>query len=1102
MFFTQLLRIMRITAFLLLAVAVHVSAKTVSQTITFSGKEVTLKQVFNAVRAQTDFGIIYNKSWLNDARPVTIHAVNQPLAEFLKIAFASQPLEFSIEKKTIVVKKKEVSSVPVFKMEAPPVTGIVRGPDGQPLAGVNIVVKGTKRGVVSNADGSFGIEAKEGEVLVVSSVGYSQRILTIDHTNTVGVIEMAVSDSKLDEVQIVAYGTTSKRLLTGNISSVKQEEISQQPVTNPLLALQGRTTGVFIEQSTGLPGSDIKIRIQGQNSISKGNEPLYVIDGVPYTSQLLPTVGTSLGGNGNPLNFINPLDIASIDILKDADATSIYGSRAANGAVLITTKKGVSGETKLNVNMRSGWGKVTRKIDLLNTQEYVQMRLKAFEQDEVSPMPTDYDVNGIWNQNRYTDWQKVLTGGTARYTDINVNLSGGSVQTNFLIAATYHKQTTVFPSDYSDKKGSLHFNLNNVSNDQRFRFSFFGNYMFDDNQLPGTPDLTNTAITLPPNAPSLYNADGSLNWAQVTVDDLPVSTWTNPLALLERKFYSKTNNLASNSVISYSILPGLEVKANLGYTFMQTKEVQISPSTIFSPEERRFYNRASQFGNNTISSWLVEPQVSCKRNIGPGRLEALAGVTFQNNTANGLRLEAKGFNSDVVMEDIKAATTITPFVGGGTMIYTYRYNAVFGRAGYNIADKYLFNFSARRDGSSRFGSNNRFHNFGSAGAAWIFSKERFVGEELPFISFGKLKGSYGTTGNDQIGDYQFLSLYTPTTVDLPYQNAGGLQITSLPNPYFQWEETRKFSAGIDLGFVNDRFMLNANYYRNRSSNQLVSTPLATSTGFGSILSNLPATVQNTGWELSATTNNINGKYFDWSSSFNLTIPKNKLVSFPGLASSTYAETLVEGQPVDITKMFHFTGVNPATGLYEFSSAQGEPTSFPDFFADRTTMLAGMNMPELYGGFQNTFRYKGFTLDILFSFVKQKGRNYLYGTGAAGVKQNQPRDVLNSWQKPGDDAPVQRYVTVWNFTNYFPTFYLMQSDAMYGEASYIRLKNLNVSFDIPERIVKRIKMQNARLYIQGQNLLTITDYKGLDPENRSSSLLPPLRIITTGIQLSL
>ncbi|HEX9512826.1 MAG TPA: SusC/RagA family TonB-linked outer membrane protein, partial [Puia sp.] len=969
-----------------------------------------------------------------------------------------------------------------------------------------VTIKKLGKSGTTNEKGEFVLQnVPNGTYTVeISYVGYEKftsEIVASDNTMMVNA-ELKKSTNRLDEVQVIAYGTTTERFNTGNVSVVKAEDIEKQPVNNPLLALEGRVPGLVITQAAGLPGSGVTVQIQGQNSIGNGNDPFYVIDGVPYTSQLLPSLnhlllGTSGVNNpqaGNPLSYINPSDIESISVLKDADATAIYGSRAANGAILITTKKGKAGQTKADINMQSGWGQVTRKLDLLNTQQYLQMRHEALNNDGITASLANGDYDLLqWDTTRYTDWQKALIGGTAQYTNVSASVSGGTTTTQYIVGGTYHRETTVFPGHFADQKGSLHFNINSVSANQKFRLQLSGNYLVDNNQLPGI-DLTNTAITLAPNEPSLYNADGSLNWAPSATG---TSTfYNNPLSYLYNKYTNKANNLISNAVFSYQVLPGLDVRSSFGYTNLQINEIATSPLISTPPEARPYNQSAAQYGNNNINSWIIESQVSYKRVIGKGRIEALVGTTINQNNSNGQQLTGIGYNSDLVLEDIRSAASVTV---QSTIASLYKYNALFGRLSYNWDDKYLINLTARRDGSSRFGAANQFHNFGAAGIGWIFSKEAIIRNTLPFLSFGKLRASYGTTGNDQIGDYQFLNLYRPTYAQVPYQGATGLAPNGLANPYLQWEETKKLQFGLEVGFLKDRILLNTNYFQNRSSNQLLNYVLPIITGFVGIARNFPATVQNKGWEFTLTVTNVKTRDFTWSTHINLTLPQNKLVAFPNLASSSYAAALAIGQPITIQHVFHLISVNDTTGIYQFADSKGNPTYNPSFGTDYTVIIN--TSPKFYGGFQNSFSYKGFQLDFLFQFVKQKALNYFLGYYPGTEGSNQPVSVLSRWQKPGDIAPIQRYNSNYGlFQQFFDASVF--SDAAYSDASYIRLKNLSLSWQLPEVWRKKAHLQNARLYMQGQNLLTITKYQGMDPENESTISLPPLRVLSVGVQVEL
>jgi TonB-linked SusC/RagA family outer membrane protein len=615
--------------------------------------------------------------------------------------------------------------------------------------------------------------------------------------------------------------------------------------------------------------------------------------------------------------------------------------------------------------------------------------------------------------------------------------------------------------------------------------------------LPGY-DLTSFAVNIPPDAPALYNKDGSINWALTSSGN---TTWTgslNPIAQALATYQNKTQNLIASSLLSYEILPGLSIKSNFGYNRLMVNEVNGIPLTVYQPSIRPTQVRSAVYSNSVINSWIIEPQINYKRLLAKGDLDVLIGETIQQNANNGYALSGSGYSSDVLLSDIRSAATITPI---SSVASTYKYNALFGRINYRWKDRYILDFTGRRDGSSRFGPANEFHDFWALGGAWIFSEESFLKDHLDWLSFGKIRGSYGTTGNDQIGDYQFLNLYTAVSVGTPYQNTAGLATNAIPNPYLQWEETRKIQAGIELGFLKDRILITANYVRNRSSNELLSYGLPSIAGFGSVLRNFPATIENSDWDGIFRATIFKGKNFTWASSLNLTVPKNKLVDFPNLANSTYSNTLIVGQPINIIKVYHFMGVDPTTGVYTFADSHNNPTTSP---TQQTTFVS--TTPKFYGGFRNEFTYRQFHLDVLFQFVKQIGQNDFFGGGSSGIlppgynRINQPTSVLARWQKQGDQAPVEKFNS--NLSLLGSMLNIGASDAAYTDASFIRLKTLSLTYQFNDKLARKAKLKDCQIYLRGENLLTITKYKGMDPENQKVVFLPPLRMLTIGLQIGI
>lgn len=1107
---------MKLTAIILLAACLQVSAKGYSQKITLSVKDAPLEQVFTSIEKQSDYSFNYYHELIKQARPVTIRVKDATLEEVLAVCFKEQPFTFTVINRLIIIKEKKqiVFAETERQDQAPPidVSGKVTDENGGPLQGANVVEKGKQNGTTTNTDGVFLLKGvDENGSLVISYVGYQTLTIPVNNRTSI-VVSIKQNDADLQEVVInKGYYTEAKRFSTGNVGHVTSKEIERQPVQNPLLALQGRVPGVEVTQLTGLPGGGVKVRIQGQNSIASGLDPLIVIDGVSFPSELIEAnkVGGYIVKGGSPLNYINPADIESIDILKDADATSIYGSRAANGAILITTKKGKAGKAKLTVDARQGWAKVARRVDMLNTQQYVQMRKEAITNDGYAAYLNDPAFNeywpdlNIWDTTRYTDWQKTLTGGTAQNTNVNASISGGSANVQYLIGGHYNRQTTAFPGDFHNKAAGLHFNTSVVSSNQKFRISLSGTYTNDQNHLPSV-DLTEMGILTEPNAPALYNQDGTLNWAP---DAAGQSTWTNPLAYTQNSdFINSTNNLVSNVVLSYRLLPGLSVQSSLGYTNIRNDLYNPWRLEVEKPEKRSTAQRTASYGTRNMSSWIMEPQLTYSSRLFNGKLEGLFGTTIQQISSSFFSVQGIGYLSDLLMKSLSAAQSIK---SEGNMSEVTRFNALYGRVGYNWADKYLVNITMRRDGSNKFGDKNKFHNFGSLGVGWIFSSEKWVQQHLPFLNFGKLRSSFGTTGNDQIAAFSYLNIYTIDNPSVLYQNNIGLTTNVVANPYLEWEETKKWLWGMDLGFFQDRITLGASYSLNRSSNQLIAYTIPALTGFNAITKNLPATVQNTSWEFILNTMNLKGRSFSWTSNLNLTIPRNKLLNFPGIELTPYAhsDNVIVGQPLGMTKVYPGAPLDAATGKYQVYDKNGNLTSSFTDSVEKTVMISPF--PSWYGGFQNAIHYKNFQLDFFFQFIRTKGRkdfyysngNQLPGQFFPGVS-NQPVSVLNRWQKPGDHTDIGPYYA---FTSV--SFWPERSDALYSyDASYIRLKNLAVSWQLPQKWLNKNGStstgMNARLYFSGQNLFTITKYTGLDPETMSTGTLPPLRIWTIGIHMEL
>jgi TonB-linked SusC/RagA family outer membrane protein len=1067
--------------------SLQVSAAIFAQQITLSYENAPLKEVMQAVRKQSGYYFFIESEYLKMAKPVTVKLNQASIEKTLEAIFANQPFDYQIDGKAITLTPKKESSI-IEKVKSffsvIDIKGKVTDELGNALPGASVKAGG--KVAVTNGNGEFYISGiAENATVEISYIGYTTKTLKAGKGDFI-IVQLVSKAGDLSETIIKGYYSTTKTLNTGSVGSIKTADITKQPVSDPLMALEGRISGLYISQTSGVPGASINIFLRGQNSIANGNSPLYIIDGIPFNSKSLSQTENAAISSLSPFANFRASDVESIDVLKDADATAIYGSRGANGVILITTKKGKEGKTKFNVNLYSGTGKIATKLNLLNTKQYLEMRNESFRNDNDSPQSYEYDLNGTWDTTRYTDWQKVLIGGLSKVTDVSANLSGGNAQTQFIFGVGYRRETTVFPGDFSDKIGSAHVNINHNSNDKKFDFNLSASYSNNNNQLPKT-DLTQS-IFMAPNAPAIYDNKGQLNWEN--------NTFKNPVALLLQKSMSVTENLISNLTVAYNIIDGLQLKGNLGYNSIKLNDVTLIPFSSLTPNlSNPPGRRINNAGFNAIKSWIAEPQISYTKTITNHHFDALVAATFQENIQNGLVQQARGFSSDEILENPSAATILT-----SSASYTqYRYSAFFARLGYDYLGKYILNFTGRRDGSSRFGPKRRFGNFGAIGAAWVFSKESWIKESLPFLSLGKLRGSIGKTGNDQLTDYDYLSTFLSGN---NYFGTSGLYAYKLTNPYYGWETINKTEAAIELGILRNRILLTTNLYRNRTSNQLVGYSLPAIAGFTTVTANLPAVIENKGIEIELNTVNVKATNFRWNTSVNITFPRNKLVSYPNIESSSYANTYAVGQSLSSKLLFKYEGVDKETGLYTFKdlNKDGAITSPGDV----VPVFVGQ---RYYGGINNSFSYKGLSLDIFFQFVKQTGfsfKSYFMPGLWLSTGSNQPVSVLDRWRSVGDLATNQKFSNTFEeaYTQYNNFVY---SDGDISDASFIRLKNISLSWNLPESWNKRVRLQNARIYLQAQNLWTITNFKGMDPESQQfgqNPYLPPLRILTAGIQISL
>ncbi|MCD9855771.1 SusC/RagA family TonB-linked outer membrane protein [Epilithonimonas sp. JDS] len=961
----------------------------------------------------------------------------------------------------------------------------------KPLVGVTISQQGSDQVTTTSENGTYTLKVSaENPILVFRHADYSEERIRANNQKVIN-ISLKENVKGIEEVILNAgYYKVKDKESTGSIARVSAKDIENQPVNNVLSAIQGRMPGVSITQNSGTAGSGFDVKIRGRNSLRSyattgydGNKPLYIVDGVP-----LPQVNDFNSGmsasvlpynDTNPLNAINPDDIESLEVLKDADATAIYGSKGANGVILITTKKGKKEKPEVNLRTSYGLGDMTNQPKMMSLEEYTNMRKLAFANDRVAVPSNAYDINGVWNPTKTTDWQKYFVGNHSEISDVQLGVSGGSGNTQFSISGGHNEETTVFPGSYRYKRNNLGVNISHTSADKRFQIGFNGTASLQDNVLPPT-DFNLIYTVLAPNAPDLYMPNGMINWEN--------STFTNPMGPATQTYSIKTKSINANLNSSYKLGSGLSINVNSGYSAYNSFEQKIFPKTTYNPSSNIGSSSSSlRKAQKLNESWILEPQLNYEKRSDKHQFAALLGASLQEQKSDNIVILGRNFPSDDLLTNMAAAATITIPSAYESL---YRYQAVYARFNYGYNKRYFINLTGRRDGSSRFGSERRYANFGAVGAAWLFSEENLF-EGQSWLSFGKLRTSYGVAGNDQIGDYQYFDTYQSTGGS--YGGNSGLVPQRLYNKNFGWELTRKFEAALELGMFSQRLNLNIGYYQNTSSNQLVGIPMPATVGFSSIQANLDATVRNRGLEVSLESVQIKTDHWRWTTSLNFTLPENKLISFPDLEKSTYANKFEIGKSISLVKLYQYKGIDPSTGLYTFFDTNQDGIINA---ADRTV---SKEIKEYwYGGLQNSIQYKNWNFDLLLQFVSQSQYNLKSMYGNIGYMSNMPAVFNDYWTPDNPNAEFQRPSAGYSAPAATASSLFMLSDATVSDSFTVRVKNATLTYNIPSADKGKLK---ARVFMSGQNLFVFTNYKGGNPEFMLAGYSSPLRVVSFGVSLT-
>lgn len=1099
------------------------------QQVTLDIQNASLKELFSIIEKQTSYRFSYRNTLIDNRSDITISKKGAPVNEILDIAFAKRDLEYNIvSSKSIVISKKQSKDKEIHEIRT--ITGIVKDIVGEPVIGANVLVTGTSIGAITDLNGSFRLEAPAGGSLKVSFIGYVEQEIKLGDSTSLNII-LKEDTRILDEVVVVGYGVQSQKLITTSISKLKLDGVDQGNDSDPIKMLQGRVAGVNIASSSGIPGSNPNISIRGIGSISGGNSPLYVVDGIP--SEKYPN--------------INPNDIESIEILKDASAAAIYGSRANSGVVIMTTKSGRSGKTKIDVSSRVGFGKVANDIKMANSKEYKQTMQTAIDNYN-EQMGTDLSLF-VPTTIQETNWVEKIARSSSLSTSNSISLSGGDQKTTFYTSLGANTQ-----EGYLMKSKYNQYNL-------RAKFSHQINKIFrlnmnlsggitNNNLLEETSTSLKVLRTAREEQPwySPYKEDGAykVNGTEIVRH--------NPLMLINEEDWVKRKHQLSG-IFSIDITPFKGFK----YT------PSVSMYGIYDKESKKLTDkhdaRKNSAGWGALSKqkdhsfrYVIDNILSYANEWEKLSYSAMAGHSFEKYTYDQFGAMSENYANDAFPSSsfdlINAGANIYP----GSIAYTsYALESYFGRIALNWDNKYIVNASLRTDGSSRFAKNKRYGYFPSVSGAWRFTNEDFFPKNK-IINDGKFRLSWGKTGSmDGVSNYAPLSLVGANGGS--YNGSSGLQIIQDARS-LTWEKANQYNVGIDLEFFNSRLILNVDAFYQKTTDLLFNQPVNSTTGYKTIEANI-GSLKNKGLELALSGDILTGD-FKWNMSGNISFVKNKLISLindndmyivPSNGSNLLGGSmhiLQNGKPISTYYMLKMEGIYqtddevPAK-LYAKGVRAGD-VKYQDIsgdgdISDADRQDVGKASPDFYGGITSNFSYKGFDLSIFTQFsvggkivAAWRGVNGVEGTDHLGLAKsnisipgqsqkveqffNVSKEIANHyWTGEGSTNKYPRPVRQGVHTGYSYDYNVQTSTRYLESATYFKLKTITLGYTLPESFTNKIGVNSLRVFASADNLFTITPYSGYDPEASFSGspghanygvdfgLQPLLRTFLLGLNLN-
>jgi TonB-dependent starch-binding outer membrane protein SusC len=1076
------------------------------KSVTVNGENEKITKLLSIIEKQAEVKFVYSNKTIKNQDRSTINRSNERLELILMELLIPLEIGYEVKDKIIILNKvestrnnqKSISSlgtqgilIKSNNLISFPIRGKVTDTKGDAMIGATVIIAGTTIGTTTDLDGNYSLDVddkyKNGSI-EISYVGYEKVIVPIDGKNVINAsIKSATS---LSEVVVIGYGEQIKRNITSAISNIKGEELRQLNVAGIDNALQGRAAGVQVIRNTGAPGGGVSIRIRGTASLLGGQEPLYIVDGVPINNT--PTgsndvFNTNRNGGVAGNEFVNPIsqipvdDIESIEVLKDAASASIYGARAANGVVLITTKRGQAGKLEVNLSAYTGYGEVdpSRRYDLLNGPEFAAASNLA---RRIRNLPITYpdslNVNDV-------DYQSEIFR-RAPMGNISLSVNGGSDKAKYNVSGSlFDQKGTIIGTDFS--RGSFRSALDFIASKRlkigtnlmytkstgsrlRNTGNGAGTDNFNNNNLFGPSVLAAALITNPTFKP--FKDGGIYQTDTLNPNISPVAT------ALELKLKNYDDRLIGNVFGDFEIIKGLKLWSKFGI------DVRNSFEDYFTPLISGVYGGGAtgaslENGYYRENLWLTENYLTYDLKRVKHSANFLLGFSAQESKSNGISIRVRNIPSND-LQIISAGPQLLAIKEQGYQFWGIA--SQFGRINYSYDSKYLFSATVRRDGSSRFGPNKRWGVFPSASVGWVISDENFF-KSLPVLSFAKIRASYGVTGNDQVGDVWTwrASIRPLESATGGYLGASGARPVSIEDGNFSWEETKQLDLGLEVGFKKDRFLLNVDYYNRLTDGLLYNIQLPATSGFTTALNNL-GSIENRGIEASLSSTNVRTKDFIWKTDFNISFNKNKLLSlYEGKTQDIFGSTIIRvNDPISFFGLI-IDGINPKTGDFNPRDLNADGV-----INDLDMTIIGSPLPKHFGGFNNNIQYKNFDLGIF--------STWSYGNSI----MNTTRSLLEQVRIPANgvvisnmlrEAYVNRWTTVdqpalhrgFDPANAYRATGGRSSDWNLEDGSYIRIRALSLGYNLPKSLISKLKIRDTRIYLNANNPFLFTKYTGYDPE---------------------